>query len=259
MSASCFVVRRLPVYLCLPRTARERLSHPAHHRPPHPPNTQHPSVADHTMNPPAPRKSGGHTHPQVTTARTGIIYQGAASSSAGTPAINNVPNTVTYAPRYANYTVSLLNHPPVLDNNKSATDRKRRCGELLDRLISPLFCQPMNNPRDDAYDACEEVTTDDNQENDTRTDAKKRKTGTSSLPAEAAVGETKDRLVSLQRELEQYRRQNEQILERRMSVYNSLVELHECYETGLDGIARANDLRNVPDNVMMDRPSHATK
>ena len=31
-------------------------------------------------------------------------------------------------------------------------------------------------------------------------------------------------------------------------------EIYECYETGLDGIARANDLRVVPDNVMMDRP-----
>ena len=39
-----------------------------------------------------------------------------------------------------------------------------------------------------------------------------------------------------------------------MSVFNFLVELHECYKTGLDGIARMNDLRNVPDNVMMDRP-----
>ena len=222
------------------------------------------------MNPPAPRQPGGHTHPQSTTARTGIIYQGAASTSVGAPAKNNVPTNVTYAPRYANYTVSLLNHPPVLgvDDNKSAGDRKRRSGELLDRLIPPLFCQTANNPRDDP---CEEVTNEDNKENDSLIDdAKKRRTDTNLLPNKA-VAETKPlsqngfskanagRLVSLQRELEQYRRQNEQILERRMSVYNSLVEIHECYETGLDGIARANDLRNVPDNVMMDRPSNANK
>ena len=63
-----------------------------------------------------------------------------------------------------------------------------------------------------------------------------------------------DRLTSLQKQLEHYKRQNQQLEEQRMSVYYSLVELHECYETGLDGIARANDLRVVPDNVMMDRP-----
>lgn len=60
---------------------------------------------------------------------------------------------------------------------------KRCTGELLDRLIPPLFCQPTNNQRD--Y-ACEEVTTKDNQENNTRTDdAKKRQTDRSSLPNKA--------------------------------------------------------------------------
>lgn len=62
-------------------------------------------------------------------------------------------------------------------------------------------------------------------------------------------------LANLRQQLDQYKLENQRILERRMSVFNSLVELHECYETGLDGIARMNDLRNIPDNVIMDRPS----
>ena len=63
-------------------------------------------------------------------------------------------------------------------------------------------------------------------------------------------------LAALRQQLSHHKLQNQRLIDRRMSVFNSLVELHECYETGLDGIARLNDLRNVPDNVMMDRPSN---
>ena len=57
----------------------------------------------------------------------------------------------------------------------------------------------------------------------------------------------------LKQEYKQLQIQNQLLLQRRNNVFKSMVQLHELYESGLDGIARMNDLRNVPDNVMSDK------
>ena len=57
-------------------------------------------------------------------------------------------------------------------------------------------------------------------------------------------------LDQLRKELAQHKQQNQLLMTRRNNVFKSMVTLHEMYETGLDGIARMNDLRFVPDNVM---------
>jgi hypothetical protein len=143
------------------------------------------------------------------------------------------------------------------------TEKSKRCGQLLDRLIPSLFCQLTN----DASDVrSTDIDTGDERDQEASESKKRKIEDSSDQPDEAKEDEhlnvlessqsnNEYRLASLQRQLEQYKLQNQRLFERRMSVYNSLVELHECYETGLDGIARATDLRNVPDNVMMDRPS----
>ncbi len=57
----------------------------------------------------------------------------------------------------------------------------------------------------------------------------------------------------LKQELTQQQRQNQLLMQRRKNVFRSMVKLHELYESGLDGIARMGDLRNVPDNVMSNK------
>lgn len=60
-------------------------------------------------------------------------------------------------------------------------------------------------------------------------------------------------LDCLKQELTQQKRQNQLLMQRRRNVFQSMVKIHELYETGLDGIARTGDLRNVPDNVMSNK------
>lgn len=216
------------------------------------------------MNPPPPRPPGGQTYPQATTARPGLIYQGAASSGittqAATTSSGSVAKLTSYPPRYANAILSIIK-PPIaaaVEDIESSTDRKRRYGELLDQLIPPLFSQSSSH---------------DNSNEDEGRDDKKRKTDgdvastTEETTVRSASCQSDDNnhpqskeeyLTSLKQQLESYKHENERIRSTRMSVYNSFIELHECYETGLDGIARANDLRYVPDNVMMDRPGGAS-
>jgi hypothetical protein len=213
------------------------------------------------MNPPASRPSGGQTQPTSTAARTGTINQGAASGATATSA---APGNANHTPRYANAILSMLNPPSAAADQDTGEfmEKSKRCGQLLDRLVPPLFCQLTNNASDVRST---DVDTGDEQDQEARESKKRKMEDSSDQPDEAKKDEhlnifessqsNEDRLASLQRQLEQYKLQNQRIFERRMSVYNSLVELHECYETGLDGIARATDLRNVPDNVMMDRPS----
>ena len=229
------------------------------------------------MNPPSrPSTAPKQSQTAVGTAQSGIIYQGAATGATITTPTSSDKNIV-HKPKFANAILSILNPIDEVDENvktKSIEERKRCAGEVLDRLIPPLFCQMKNtlpvhfeNNKEDA--TSEEEDVGEGQETKKRKldkveekeqDQSKEEIGNSSpneADAQHLVSNT-DRLTSLQKQLEHYKRQNQQLEEQRMSVYYSLVELHECYETGLDGIARANDLRVVPDNVMMDRPGNGS-
>ena len=165
----------------------------------------------------------------------------------------------THAPRYANAILSILNPPSAVmavNNTDSSVDRKRKCGELLDNLIPPLFCQVASS------DSCKrrkaEAADSPGDEND-EDQSNKDDENITAIKSNSALMSNADHLASLKQQLQAYKNENQRLLSRRQSIYNSFVELHECYETGLDGIARANDLRNVPDNVMMDRPVSAKK
>ncbi len=85
-------------------------------------------------------------------------------------------------------------------------------------------------------------------------------TGNSSKKRKGTVEETSgdknndDKLDNqLQNQLKQHKKQNEYLVKRRSNVFKSMVALLELYETGLDAIARMNDLSFVPDNVMPDK------
>jgi hypothetical protein len=222
------------------------------------------------MTPPTAPQLGGQTYPQSTAAHNGIIYQGAASGviSARVPPRASAASTssVTHAPRYANAILSILNPPSATerDGDENDSEKRRNCGELLDTLIPPLFCQMTHPDRDETADNQPENTSDEQQRDTSEKFAERKRRKINQrvddrLDQMQTLQTNAERLKSLEEQLEQYKLQNQRILERRMSVFNSFVELHECYETGLDGIARANDLRNVPDNVMMDRPTHSEK
>jgi len=238
------------------------------------------------MNPSAPRAAsvpGGRTPPPkaATSQRTGIIVdRGGSSGTANRPAANS-------SGRYVNSILSTLSHPvavapetdeSTISSSERRLERKLRCIQTLDRLIPPLFYHSRNNSR--SVDTGVEA----GENNDESNNNKKRKRHESTDDDEHAAAHPSDGipktastshetnlyssrnendnftnscyLATLRQQLSHHKLQNQRLIDRRMSVFNSLVELHECYETGLDGIARLNDLRNVPDNVMMDRPSN---
>mmetsp|Transcript_16383 Transcript_16383/g.34277 ORF Transcript_16383/g.34277 Transcript_16383/m.34277 type:complete len:378 (+) Transcript_16383:10-1143(+) len=66
-------------------------------------------------------------------------------------------------------------------------------------------------------------------------------------------GHLQDYSKYLKQELAHQKLQNQLLMQRRKKVFQSMVKLHELYESGLDGIARMGDLRNVPDNVMSNK------
>ncbi|KAL7477187.1 hypothetical protein ACHAW6_003000 [Cyclotella cf. meneghiniana] len=236
------------------------------------------------MNPSAPRAAsvpGGRTPPPkaATSQRTGIVVDRAGfSGTANRPGANS-------SGRYFNAILSTLNYPVAFASETDESticssdrrlERKRRCIQTLDRLIPPLIYYSRNNI------CCVDTSVEAGENNDESNNNKKRKRNESSennedsaarsdgIPKSASTSHettlcssrnendnfTKSSyLATLRQQLSHFKLQNQRLIDRRMSVFNSLVELHECYETGLDGIARLNDLRNVPDNVMMDRPS----
>ena len=221
------------------------------------------------MNPPSrPSTTPKQSQTAVGTAQSGIIYQGAATGATIATLPTSSDKNIVHKPKFANAILSILNPINEVDENvktKSIEERKRCAGEVLDRLIPPLFCQMKNtlpvhfmeNNEEDVSEGQETKKRKVDRVEEKEQDPSAEKID-DSIPNEASDAQhlvsNTDRLTSLQKQLEHYKRQNQQLEEQRMSVYYSLVELHECYETGLDGIARANDLRVVPDNVMMDRP-----
>jgi hypothetical protein len=60
--------------------------------------------------------------------------------------------------------------------------------------------------------------------------------------------------IECQAQLQRLQHQNLLLSKRRDNVLQSLVSLHELYETGLDSISRMNDMNFVPDNVMPEIP-----
>jgi hypothetical protein len=77
-----------------------------------------------------------------------------------------------------------------------------------------------------------------------------RNTTTNNNPKTTTTTSKQEYHTQLQKQLAQHVHENQKLLKRRQNVFQSLVRLHELYETGLDGIARMNDLTFVPDNVM---------
>ena len=162
--------------------------------------------------------------------------------------------------RYVSSSLSILGS---MNEQKS----KKRSVHDLDRLVYPLMVCTANSNNDDGDDDEEDSNDEDIVSN------KKRKEDKNNEQKHAAAvhhfyhykkstSEKKDGTITpttkyeyqqlLQTELEQYKQQNKQLMERRLNVFKSLVSLHEMYESGLDGIARMNDLSFCPDNVMPD-------
>ena len=162
--------------------------------------------------------------------------------------------------RYVSSSLSILGS---MNEQKS----KKRSVHDLDRLLYPLMVCTANSNNDDGDDDEEDSNDEDIVSN------KKRKEDKNNEQKHAAAvhhfyhykkstSEKKDGTITpttkyeyqqlLQTELEQYKQQNKQLMERRLNVFKSLVSLHEMYETGLDCIARMNDLSFCPDNVMPD-------
>ena len=75
-------------------------------------------------------------------------------------------------------------------------------------------------------------------------------TTTTSSSSSSPTNSKQEYHTQLKKQLANHIAENEKLLQRRQNVFQSLVRLHELYETGLDGIARMNDLTFVPDNVM---------
>ena len=140
---------------------------------------------------------------------------------------------------------------------------------VLERLVPPLLLCTKNSIT--TSEGQEEVDVDD-QEGGER-DTKKVKsencgtssgdvrqddvdnllaasTTTSSSSSSSPTNSKQEYHTQLKKQLANHIAENEKLLQRRQNVFQSLVRLHELYETGLDGIARMNDLTFVPDNVM---------
>ncbi len=134
---------------------------------------------------------------------------------------------------------------------------------VLERLVPPLFLCTKNNTleeQDEAdlddqkggerdtkrikSDTCDTSGGDERQEDVYSILA--ASTNTTSL----STTSKQEYHTQLKNQLANHIAENEKLLQRRQNVYQSLVRLHELYETGLDGIARMNDLTFVPDNVM---------
>ncbi|KAL7542689.1 hypothetical protein ACHAXR_011998 [Thalassiosira sp. AJA248-18] len=193
----------------------------------------------------------------ATTTTTRTTATAAATSNATTTTINK---DYPVEGRYANASLSILGSY----NNEEKNCKKRRadCMEVLDRLVHPLFlCANNNNNATGSIEEDDDARIDN--EDEKHHSKKRSKNGEGSVDHNNNIvsGGDNDQSNSsgkiehhkrLQEELERYKQQNELLMKRRSNVFKSMVSLHELYETGLDGIARMNDLRFVPDNVMPD-------
>ena len=157
--------------------------------------------------------------------------------------------------RYVSSSLSILGS---MNEQKS----KKRSVHDLDRLVYPLMVCTANSNNDDGDDD-EDIVSNKKRKKDKNNEQKHAaavhhfyhfKKSTSSEKKDGTITPTTkyEYQQLLQTELEQYKQQNKQLMERRLNVFKSLVSLHEMYETGLDCIARMNDLSFCPDNVMPD-------
>ncbi|KAL9189083.1 hypothetical protein ACHAXT_011573 [Thalassiosira profunda] len=139
----------------------------------------------------------------------------------------------------------------ILDGAAETGSKKRKASdaaEALDRLIPPLFTCSKVSAGGEA-----DATAGDAEGRGDAGDGEssKKARGDGEADQEVATGESA-RTKQLKEELEKHKKHNELLMKRRNNVFKSMVALHEMYETGLDGIARMNDLRFCPDNVMPD-------
>ena len=154
----------------------------------------------------------------------------AASNTQQQTSNNRVAATNKVQPvgQYASSSLSILSSAISVEKNS----KKRKAednAKVLDSVV-PLFNDATNSKSN--CDEDEEVI-NDNEEEQTES-ASERK------------------VKQLKRELEAVKKDNQSLMERRNNVMKNMVKCHEIYETGLDGIARMNDLRYVPDNVLPD-------
>lgn len=182
-----------------------------------------------------------------------------ANSTAAANSNSNISSNKFHpAGRYANASLSILGAyvPPSSERSNNKRQRVAECANVLERLVHPLFlCANKNDMNTNSYE----------QYGDDREDGKETKKireegergcgeNTASDEEKHAVASSKiEHRAQLRAELERYKQQNLSIVKRRENVFKSLVQVHELYETGLDMIARMNDLRFVPDNVMPDK------
>ena len=134
-------------------------------------------------------------------------------------------NKVQPVGQYASSSLSILSSAKSSSKKRKAEDNAK----VLDSVF-PLF----NDATNSKSSKCdEEEVINDNEEEQTET-ASERK------------------VKQLRKELDAVKKDNQSLMERRNNVMKNMIKCHEIYETGLDGIARMNDLRYVPDNVLPD-------
>ena len=193
-----------------------------------------------------------------------------ASKTTAAAATNKAPPVVVG--RYANESLAILDAYSSEVGNSGRKRNRSDCMKVLDRLVPPLFLSTSTNHLGSRDDDVGDASVRDKEQSNKRNKGGTGKDSEQQNKAKEGEGgndqsnnETNSQNASstsdtskvgyhkqLQEKLQRYKQQNEQLMERRQNIYKSMVALHELYETGLDGIARMNDLRFVPDNVMPD-------
>jgi len=201
-----------------------------------------------------------------TTSTAAASIPRSAATSTATPTANSTAATVTSnissnkfhpAGRYANASLSILGAyvAPYSERSNNKRPRVAECANVLERLVHPLFlCANKNYMNTNSFEQYGDDREDGKETNKIRGEGERGcGENAASDEEEYAVASSKVAYqAQLRAELERYKQKNLFIVKRRENVFKSLVQVHELYETGLDGIARMNDLRFVPDNVMPD-------
>lgn len=127
--------------------------------------------------------------------------------------------------QYASSSLSILSSAKSSSKKRKAEDNAK----VLDSVI-PLF-NDATNSKSSCDDDDEVIIDNEGEQTETASERK---------------------VKQLKKELEAVKKDNQSLMERRNNVMKNMIKCHEIYETGLDGIARMNDLRYVPDNVLPD-------
>lgn len=198
-----------------------------------------------------PRSAATSTAATTSTPRSAATSTPNANATAISNSNGGSINKFHPAGRYANASLSILGAYAAPSSERGDCSKRQRiedCANVLERLVHPLFlCANNSSNGDDREDGTgtKERRGDGDRGSGENGDSDEGKDDVSSSKI--------DYRVQLRVELERCKRQNLLLVKRRENVFKSLVTLHELYETGLDGIARMNDLRFVPDNVMPDK------